>query len=57
MTSAARAIKSGSVLTRADVAFKRADVGISPVQLDNVIGRTAKVDLVENDGITLADLL
>jgi len=54
---AARAIKSGTVLTRADVCFKRGDVGISPAQLDAVLGRTAKTDLVENDGITLEDLL
>jgi sialic acid synthase SpsE len=54
---AARSIRSGSVLTRADLAFKRADVGISPALLDSIIGRTAKVDLVENDGITLEDLL
>ncbi len=54
---AARSIKSGTVLTRADLAFKRADVGISPALLDSIVGRTAKADLVENDGITLEDLL
>lgn len=54
---AARTIKAGTALAREDVTFKRADVGISPALLDNVIGRTAKVDLVENDGITLEDLL
>jgi sialic acid synthase SpsE len=54
---AARTIKSGNVLAREDIAFKRADVGISPALLESVIGRTAKADLVENDGITLEDLL
>lgn len=54
---AARAIKSGTVISRADITFKRADIGISPSMLDNIIGRTVKSDLVENDGITLEDLL
>jgi sialic acid synthase SpsE len=54
---AARAIKSGSVLSRADITFKRADVGISPAELHGVLGRSTKTDLVENDGITLEDLL
>lgn len=53
----ARTIKAGTVLSREDVTFKRADVGISPALLDSVIGRTAKCDLVENDGVTLEDLL
>jgi sialic acid synthase SpsE len=54
---AARAIAAGTVLCREDITFKRADVGISPAQLDAVVGRTLKTDLVENDGITLGDLL
>lgn len=54
---AARAIKSGTVLTREDITYKRGDVGISPAQTENVLGRTLKSDLVENDGITLEDLL
>lgn len=54
---AARSIPAGTVLARADVCFKRADVGISPTQLQAVLGRTAKVALVENDGITLEDLV
>lgn len=54
---AARAIKSGTVLTRDDITYKRGDVGISPAQTENVLGRTLKSDLVENDGITLEDLL
>jgi sialic acid synthase SpsE len=54
---AARTVKAGAVLTREDMCFKRADVGISPSQLENVIGRTVKSDLTENDGITLEDLL
>jgi sialic acid synthase SpsE len=53
---AAHNIASGTVLRREDIAFKRADVGISPSQLEAVIGRTLKVDLIENDGITLRDL-
>lgn len=54
---AARAIKSGTVLTREDITYKRGDVGISPAQTENILGRTLKSDLVENDGITLEDLL
>ncbi len=54
---AARTIKAGTVLSRDDLTFKRADVGISPALLDSVIGRTAKCDLEDNDGITLGDLL
>jgi len=54
---AARNIAAGTVLCREDIAFKRADVGISPTQLDTVIGRTLKFDLVENDGINSGDLL
>ncbi len=53
---AAHAIASGAVLRRDDITFKRADVGISPSQLEAVVGRTLKVDLDENDGITLGDL-
>jgi sialic acid synthase SpsE len=54
---AARTIKAGSVISREDVTFKRADVGLSPAMLDSVIGRTTKSDFIENDGITLGDLL
>ncbi len=54
---AARDIKSNKVIERDDITFKRADVGISPADAEYVIGRTAKVDLNENDGITLGDLL
>jgi sialic acid synthase SpsE len=54
---AVHAIPSGTVLRREDITFKRADVGISPSQLEAVVGRTLKNDLVENDGITLGDLL
>lgn len=53
---AARAIAAGVVLCRDDITFKRADVGMSPALLDSVIGRALKVDLVENDGITLGDM-
>jgi sialic acid synthase SpsE len=54
---AARSIAAGTVLARDDITFKRADIGISPAELKAVIGRTLKADLVENDGITLEDLL
>ncbi|MNQ24236.1 N,N'-diacetyllegionaminic acid synthase [compost metagenome] len=54
---AARPIASGTVLTRADITFKRGDVGMSPAQLNAVIGRTTKSSLVENDGIALEDLV
>ena len=54
---AARKINTGSVLIREDITFKRADVGISPDLLGNVIGRIAKCDLDVNDGITLEDLM
>ena len=54
---AAHTIVAGTVLCREDIVFKRADIGISPAQLEAIIGRTLKTDLVENDGITLEDLL
>ncbi len=54
---AARAIKSGNLLSRDDITFKRSDAGVSPIQVESVLGRVSKVDLVENDGIVLEDLL
>lgn len=54
---AARFLEKGTILTRECIAFKRSDVGISPAQLEAIIGRTLKTDLHFNDGITAEDLL
>jgi len=54
---AAKAISKNQVLSKDDIAFKRSDVGLSPALVDSIIGRTAKVDLTKNDGITLGDMI
>lgn len=40
-----RTVRAGEVLTRADLDFKRPGVGIAPEYVDQVVGRTAKVNL------------
>jgi sialic acid synthase SpsE len=53
---AARAIQKGHSIGRNDLAYKRGDVGLAPDQKDLVVGRQVKLDLEENDGISLEDL-
>lgn len=49
---AARDIAKGAKITRAMVAVKRPGYGISPVMLDVVVGRAARVDIEADDIIT-----
>ena len=41
----ARPMKSGEVIRREDLTFKRPGTGIAPFELENVIGRTLLCDL------------
>ncbi len=41
-------IKKGDVITSDLLTFKRPGIGISPAQLDEVIGKTALVDIAED---------
>ena len=54
---AARDICASQVINRKDIAFKRSDHGMSPKYLESLIGRVIKVDLRENEGINLEDLV
>ncbi len=54
---AARDICASQVINRKDIAFKRSDHGMSPKYLESIIGRVIKVDLRENEGINLEDLV
>jgi N-acetylneuraminate synthase len=45
---AARDIKKGDVITSDDLTFKRPGTGIYPSEIDNVIGKAAKVDISED---------
>ena len=46
---AARDIKKGDVITSEDLTFKRPGTGIYPSEIDEVIGKTAKVDISEDE--------
>ena len=41
-------IKKGDVITSELLAFKRPGIGISPSRIDEVIGKTALVDIAED---------
>lgn len=41
-------IKKGTMITREMLTFKRPGTGISPSEIDNVIGKVAKVDICED---------
>ena len=45
---AVRDIKQGDVITDADLTFKRPGTGIYPSKIDEVIGKTAKIDISED---------
>lgn len=45
---AAKAIKSGSVISESDLTWKRPAHGISPRELANVVGKTAIIDIEED---------
>ena len=46
---ALKEIKSGEEITEDKLTYKRPGTGISPTQLDNVIGKKAKIDIKEDD--------
>ena len=50
---AARDIKAGEVLGRADIAAKRADEGDTPARIDGFIGRTAAIDIAMDEGLQM----
>jgi N-acetylneuraminate synthase len=50
---AARDIAEGEVFTEENLAVKRPGTGISPMEWENVIGKTAKQDFLEDDLIQL----
>ena len=45
---ALRNINKGEVITAEDLTFKRPGTGIYPSEIDNVVGKTAKVDILED---------
>jgi len=45
---AARDISKGEIISENDLTFKRPGTGIYPSEIDNVIGKTAKVDISED---------
>lgn len=50
-TVAARDIKLGEKITKKDIVFKRANVGVYPDQAKFLLGKTAKVDIKINEPI------
>ncbi len=53
----AKPLSEGHVLSREDVVFKRCDIGITPEQVDNIIGRTLSSDVVVNEALTFDKLV
>ncbi len=53
---ASRNLSQGTVVSADDIDFKRPGTGISPTQVDKVIGRTLKSDLQADALISLEDL-
>ncbi|GAA4408776.1 N-acetylneuraminate synthase [Nibrella viscosa] len=51
-----QALPAGHVLTEADLVMKRPGSGISPMQMDRVIGRTLAVDAASDHLLTWEDL-
>lgn len=49
-------IKAGTIITKEMITFKRPGVGISPSELENIIGKTALVD-IEEDTILKYEML
>lgn len=49
-------INAGTIITKEMITFKRPGIGISPAEANNVIGKTAKVDISE-DTILQYDML
>lgn len=53
---AAHDLKSGHTLTREDFAIKSPADGIAPYELDDLLGKTLKRDLKEDENFTMDDL-
>ena len=53
---AARALRKGEILGRSDIAIKRPGTGISPIEIDAVIGRRVTRDIVEDEILQHSDL-
>lgn len=51
-----RDIHAGEMITREMVTFKRPGTGISPSELENVIGKMAQQDIAEDTALTWKDL-
>lgn len=51
-----RSIQKDSLLSDADIAFKRSDIGLTPEKLNQMLGRRVNKDLSCDDAITLEDL-
>ncbi len=54
--AAAKDLKAGNVLTESMIEIKRPGIGISPVDLENAIGKRLKNDIREDEVITWDDL-
>lgn len=52
----ARNLTSNHILTYDDIVFKSPNDGLSPAELENVIGKTTKRELKEDQNITFEDL-
>ena len=48
---AARDLPAGHVLTLSDVSIKSPGDGLPPYELDNVIGKTLKISLLEDEDV------
>jgi sialic acid synthase SpsE len=46
---AAKDIQKGKIIEKSDLTFKRPAHGISPKYIDEVVGKAAKVDIMEDD--------
>ena len=53
---AAKDIKRGKIISKEDLTFKRPAHGISPKYIDDVVGKEAKIDIMEDD-IIVKDLI
>jgi len=53
----ARSLKTGEIITEEDLDFKRPGTGITPGDINFVIGRTLKNDVGEDEMISLEDLV
>jgi N-acetylneuraminate synthase/N,N'-diacetyllegionaminate synthase len=52
-----RDVKSGEILKEEDLIVLRPNKGISPMEWDNVIGKTLKTNVMSGNPLSLDDLL